>query len=308
LKKEKIIDDSTVETLYEVPLKFMSQGFDKMLIKELNLEARSLNKEKLEKWKSIVGRIKNPEGRVKIAIVGKYTNLRDSYASVKEALIHSGAALNTGIDLKWIESSDLEKGGNAVSEALGDVQGIIVPGGFGKRGIEGKIKAIEYARTNKIPYLGLCLGMQLMAVEFARNVCGLKGAHSTEFSKTKYNVIDLIPSQRKVKNKGATMRLGAWPCKITQKNSIAFKSYHKNLIYERHRHRYEFNNRFRRLFEKNGMLISGVTPDNKLVEIMEWRGQFGIATQAHPELKSRLEHPAPLFVSFVAASKAQPKR
>jgi CTP synthase len=308
LKKEKIIDDSTVETLYEVPLKFMSQGFDKMLIKELNLEARSLNKEKLEKWKSIVGRIKNPEGRVKIAIVGKYTNLRDSYASVKEALIHSGAALNTGIDLKWVESSDLEKGGNAVSEALGDVQGIIVPGGFGKRGIEGKIKAIEYARTNKIPYLGLCLGMQLMAVEFARNVCGLKGAHSTEFSKTKYNVIDLIPSQRKVKNKGATMRLGAWPCKITQKDSIAFKSYHKNLIYERHRHRYEFNNRFRRLFEKNGMLISGVTPDNKLVEIMEWRGQFGIATQAHPELKSRLEHPAPLFVSFVAASKAQPKR
>jgi len=297
-----------VETLYEVPLKFMSQGFDKMLIKELNLEARSLNKEKVEKWRSIVGRIKNPEGRVKIAIVGKYTNLRDSYASVKEALIHSGAALNTGIDLKWVESSDLEKGGNAVSEALGDVQGIVVPGGFGKRGIEGKIKAIEYARTNKIPYLGLCLGMQLMAVEFARNICGLKGAHSTEFSKTKYNVIDLIPSQRKVKNKGATMRLGAWPCKITQKNSIAFKSYHKNLIYERHRHRYEFNNRFRRLFEKNGMLISGVTPDNKLVEIMEWRGQFGIATQAHPELKSRLEHPAPLFVSFVAASKAQPKR
>jgi len=308
LKKEKIIDDSTVETLYEVPLKFMSQGFDKMLIKELNLEARSLNKEKVEKWRSIVKRIKDPEGRVKIAIVGKYTNLRDSYASVKEALVHSGAALNTGIDLKWVESSDLEKGGNAVSEALGDVQGIIVPGGFGKRGIEGKIKAIEYARTNKIPYLGLCLGMQLMAVEFARNVCGLKGAHSTEFSRTKYNVIDLIPSQRKIKVKGATMRLGAWPCKITQKDSIAFKSYHKNLIYERHRHRYEFNNRFRRLFEKNGLLISGVTPDNKLVEIIEWRGQFGVATQAHPELKSRLEHPAPLFVSFVAASKAQSKR
>ena len=308
LKKEKIIDDSTVETLYEVPLKFMSQGFDKMLIKELNLEARSLNKEKVEKWRSIVKRIKDPEGRVKIAIVGKYTNLRDSYASVKEALVHSGAALNTGIDLKWVESSDLEKGGNAVSEALGDVQGIIVPGGFGKRGIEGKIKAIEYARTNKIPYLGLCLGMQLMAVEFARNVCGLEGAHSTEFSRTKYNVIDLIPSQRKIKVKGATMRLGAWPCKITQKDSIAFKSYHKNLIYERHRHRYEFNNRFRRLFEKNGLLISGVTPDNKLVEIIEWRGQFGVATQAHPELKSRLEHPAPLFVSFVAASKAQSKR
>ncbi|MGC8650989.1 MAG: glutamine amidotransferase-related protein, partial [Hydrogenobaculum sp.] len=239
---------------------------------------------KLEKWKAIVDRIKKPKDRVKIAIVGKYTNLRDSYASVKEALIHSGAALNTGIDIKWVESSDLEKSGVLPGEILGDVDGIIVPGGFGKRGIEGKIKAIEYARSNRIPYLGLCLGMQLMAVEFARNVCALKGAHSTEFAKTKYNVIDLIPSQRKIKDKGATMRLGAWPCKITDKKSIAFSSYHKELIYERHRHRYEFNNRYRKLFEKKGMLISGVTPDNKLVEIMEWKGQFGVATQSHPEL------------------------
>jgi len=306
LKKERIIDDSDAETLYEVPLKFMAQGFDKMLIKELGLEPRALNKEKLEKWKSIVERIKNPKERVKIAIVGKYTNLHDSYASVKEALIHAGAALDTGIDLKWVESTDLEKGNNA-DELLGDVQGIIVPGGFGKRGIEGKIKAVEYARTNKIPYLGLCLGMQLMAVEFARNVCGLKDAHSTEFAKTKHNVIDLMPSQRKVKEKGATMRLGAWPCKIIRKDSEAYRAYGKGIIYERHRHRYEFNNRYRRLFEKKGMLISGVTPDNKLVEIIEWRGQFGVGTQAHPELKSRLEHPAPLFVNFVSASKAHRK-
>ncbi|MGC8587213.1 MAG: glutamine hydrolyzing CTP synthase [Candidatus Micrarchaeia archaeon] len=306
--KERIIDDSTAETLYEVPLRFISQGFDKMLIDELNLEKRKINKDKLEKWKAIVDRIKKPKDRVKIAIVGKYTNLRDSYASVKEALIHSGAALNTRIDIKWVESSDLEKSGVLPGEILGDVDGIIVPGGFGKRGIEGKIKAIEYARSNRIPYLGLCLGMQLMAVEFARNVCALKGAHSTEFAKTKYNVIDLIPSQRKIKDKGATMRLGAWPCKITDKKSIAFSSYHKELIYERHRHRYEFNNRYRKLFEKKGMLISGVTPDNKLVEIMEWKGQFGVATQSHPELKSRLEAPAPLFVSFVSASKDHSKR
>ncbi|MGC8662649.1 MAG: glutamine hydrolyzing CTP synthase [Candidatus Micrarchaeia archaeon] len=300
IEKRKVIDDSDMKTIYRLPLHFIEQGFDKMLITELGLKKRKIDEKKLKAWKSIVKKIEKPKRKVTIAIVGKYTELRDSYISVKEALIHAGAKLYTGVNIKWIESSDLEDNN---MERLGSVDGIVVPGGFGNRGIEGKINVIRFARENKVPFLGLCLGMQLMVIEFARNVCKLEGANSTEFNpKATHNVIDLIPSQRGIKLKGATMRLGAWKCKITDKNSIAFKSYKKSIIYERHRHRYEINNKYRSLLEKNGLAITGVTPDNNLVEIVEWRDGFGIGTQAHPELKSKVEMPAPLFVSFVEAA------
>jgi len=300
LEPERIIDDSDLATIYELPLHLMKQNFDKLLINDLGLEKRSLDKDKIKRWSEIVKRIKDPEKKVEVAIVGKYTELKDAYISVKEALVHAGAAVNAGVNIRWIESSDLENGDLS---KLDGVDGIIVPGGFGSRGIEGKINAIRFARENKIPYLGLCLGMQLMVVEYARNVCGLEGANSTEFNKkTKYNVIDLIPSQRKIKMKGATMRLGAWKCKIVKKDSIAYRAYNKNVISERHRHRYEVNNAYKRILEKNGLVISGLTPDNKLVEIVEWKDGFGIGTQAHPELKSKVEKPAPLFVSFLNAA------
>jgi CTP synthase len=288
--------------MYNVPLHFMEQGFDKLLMQDLGLRPRKRNGPKFEEWSRNVGRIMKPKGEIEIAIVGKYTKLHDAYVSVKEALVHAGAALDTGVRVRWVESEDLEKG--SVVEQLKGVSGVLVPGGFGQRGTEGKISAINYARENGIPYLGLCLGMQLMVVEFARNVCGLEGANSTEFNrKTRYNVIDLLPSQRGVKQKGASMRLGAWKCRIIKKDSIAYRAYKKGVVSERHRHRYELNNRYRRTLERNGLVVSGVTPDNRLVEFTEWKNGFGIGTQAHPELKSKFGNPAPLFVSFLKASR-----
>ena len=215
--------------------------------------------------------------------------------------MHSGAEVSAGINLKWIESEDLEKANLADSLK---VDGIVVPGGFGNRGIEGKIKAIRYARENGIPFLGLCLGMQLMAIEYARDVCGIEGANSAEFNKNaKEKIVDIMPSQLKLKLKGATMRLGSWKCKITSKNTIAYSAYGSKYAFERHRHRYELNNKYREILQKNGAVVSGVTPDNKLVEFFEWKGSFGIGTQAHPELKSKFGHPAPLFLSFVKAAR-----
>ncbi|MDE1833566.1 MAG: CTP synthase, partial [Candidatus Micrarchaeota archaeon] len=300
LPKGRIIEDCTQDTLYSLPPYFMGQRFDKMLIQELGLERRKLNKRALSEWKARTDNLASPKSSVDIAIVGKYTHLKDAYASVKEALIHSGAETSCGINLKWIESEDLERGN--IAELL-NVDGIVVPGGFGSRGTEGKINAIRYARENGIPYLGLCLGMQLMAVEYARNVCGLAGANSTEFNKNaRHKIVDIMPSQLKVKLKVASMRLGSWKCKITSKGTIAYASYGSRYVYERHRHRYEMNNRYREILEKNGAVISGVTPDNKLVEFFEWKGGFGIGTQAHPELKSKFGRPAPLFLSFVKAA------
>ncbi len=304
LAKERIIDDSTYPTIYRVPLHFIDQHFDRLLLGDLDLANAKIDEKMLKRWKGRVAKVVSPAKRVNVAIVGKYTHLHDSYASVREALVHAGAELDTGIDINWVESTDIEKEG--ARKMLENAGGIIVPGGFGQRGTEGKIMAIQYARENHVPYLGLCLGMQLMTVEFARNVCGLNGANSTEFEKNaRYKVIDILPSQVGVKNKGGTMRLGSWKCRITSRNSIAYDAYKSDVVYERHRHRYEFNNRYRKPMQKCGMLISGVTQDNKLVEIIEWKGQFGVATQAHPELKSRFEAPAPLFVSFVMASLAE---
>ena len=297
--EDRVIDDSDTETIYELPLHFMKQNFDKKLLKVLGFGNR-LNRRKLSSWKRSVDRVVHPRESVDIGIVGKYTDLKDSYASVKEAMVHAGAYLETDVKIHWIESADLEKEGAA--RKLSGLNGILVPGGFGNRGIEGMIDGIEYARDEHLPYLGLCLGMQLMAVEYARNAAGMKGANSTEFDKkTKYDIIHLLPSQEGVESKGGTMRLGLWKCKLSP-DSMSRKLYGKNIVGERHRHRYEFNNKYREALERKGLTIAGTTTDGKLVEFIEWKDSFGIATQSHPELRSRLESPAPLFIGFVAAA------
>jgi CTP synthase len=303
LPKERIIDDSDLKTLYQLPLHLKNQNFDSLLIKDLNLKMKPIDKKKVIEWESRVNKAIKPKSEIKIAIVGKYTGLKDAYASIREALIHAGADADIGINFKWVESTYLEE--HIKNSELAGVNGIIVPGGFGGRGIEGMISAIKYARENSIPYLGICLGMQLMAVEYARNVANLKNANSTEFDpKTKYNVIDIIDSQKGLDAKGGTMRLGAWECKLKGNNTIVYNSYKTLKISERHRHRYEFNNDFREKLEDAGLRITGTTTDGKLVEFIEWSKGFGIGTQAHPELKSRFEDPTPLFISFVKAAKA----
>jgi CTP synthase len=297
LHKERIIDDSTQSTVYNLPEYFMKQKFDQMLLEKLGLE-RKLDGAKLEEWSGLVSSISKPEREVNVAIVGKYTDLRDAYTSVREALVHAGVANGIRVGIKWIESTDLENGGDA-KMVLDGVDGILVPGGFGKRGAEGMINAIRYARENKIPYLGLCFGMQLMAVEYARNVCGIQGANSAEFdSDTKDKVIDIMEEQKSIMRLGGTMRLGKWSTKISE-NTRARSAYGSGIVDERHRHRYELNNAYRELLEKKGMRISATTMDGSLAEIIEWQDSFGIGTQAHPELKSRLEKPSPLFVDFI---------
>ncbi len=306
IDESHIFDDSTLSHLYTIPLHFMDQGFDKMLIEELGLRKRSVSKEKLNRLKKLNDALLHPKNDVNVGIVGKYVELRDAYISVKEALEHSGAALDSRVNIRWIESESLESGDGR--KYLEDLDGVIVPGGFGKRGIEGMINAISYARESKTPYLGLCLGMQLMSIEYARNVCGMKGANSTEFDpKTRYKIIYTLPTQRRQEYKGATMRLGTWEGRIIKKDSIAYRAYKSGVFYERHRHRYEFNNKYMKDMERYGFVISSVTPTDRLVETVEWKDSFGIGTQAHPELKSTPDQPAPLFMEFVKASIAKRK-
>ncbi|VVB66007.1 CTP synthase [Candidatus Gugararchaeum adminiculabundum] len=236
---------------------------------------------------------------MKIAITGKYTALRDAYVSIHESLRHAGAHLDCEVELKWVETTHIEDGKLTAAAALKDVDALITPGGFGARGTEGKIQCIQYARENKIPFLGLCLGMQLMVVEWARNVAKLKDANSTEFNKdSPHPVIDILPEQKRIIDKGATMRLGAWSVKV-QKGTLAHNIYKKETISERHRHRYEVNPEYVQKLKDSGLIISGTTEKGDITEICEWPGQFGIATQAHPEFKSRLEKPAPLFLELV---------
>lgn len=286
-----------VESIYEVPLVFEKEKLADLVVEKLNLKC---GKPDLRRWVRFVNRVKHPSGKVLIAVCGKYTDLLDAYKSIKEAFVHAGAENDVEVELRWLKAEDIEYEGAA--KYLHDVHGLLVPGGFGERGVEGKIKAIQYAREHRIPFLGICLGLQCAVIEFARNVCGLKGANSTEFKKTKYNVIDLMLEQKGVKNLGGSMRLGAYPCVLT-KGTKAYRAYRKELISERHRHRYEVNNKFRKILVEHGMVISGVSPDNSLVEIIELKDHpWFVAGQFHPELKSRAINPHPLFRDFVQAA------
>lgn len=288
-----VISAHDVETIYEVPLLFKKQGLHLWLAKRFNLEPKGDGE---GKWEKIVSIIKNAKEEVKVALVGKYVSLRDAYKSVVEALTHGSIANCVKLNILWVNSENVEE------ELLHEADGILVPGGFGERGIEGKIKAINYGRLSKKPTFGICLGMQLMCVEFARNVLNLKGANSTEFDpNTPHPVIDIMEEQKHIEELGGTMRLGAYPCVLKEGTKVR-EIYKKEVIYERHRHRYEFNNAYRELFEKHGFVISGVSPDGKLVEVVELRDHpWFIGCQFHPEFKSKPFDPHPLFVSFIKA-------
>jgi len=296
--EDSVIDLYDVDTIYEVPLILSKSNLDEIVLRKLNVPSNGLD---LEEWKTFVRRIKNPQHRVKVGLVGKYVKYRDSYKSILEAFIHAGSINNTAVDVELIDSEELTE--ENCELFLQDLDGVLVGPGFGRRGIEGKIIAIKYVRENKIPFFGICLGMQCAIIEFARNVCGLENANSTEFDKkTKYNVIDLMEEQKKITNKGGTMRLGQYPCKIIP-GTLAYSTYNQELVYERHRHRYEVNNEYREIFEKHGMVMSGLSPDGNLVEMIELRDHpWFIGVQFHPELKSRAVTGAPLFIGFIRAA------
>jgi len=287
-----VISAHDVETIYEVPLLFKKQGLHLWLAKRFNLEP----KEGEGNWEKIVSIIKNAKEEVKVALVGKYVSLRDAYKSVVEALTHGSIANRVKLNVLWVNSENVEE------ELLHEADGILVPGGFGERGIEGKIKAINYGRLSKKPTFGICLGMQLMCVEFARNVLNLKGANSTEFDpNTPHPVIDIMEEQKQIEELGGTMRLGAYPCVLKEGTKVR-EIYKREVIYERHRHRYEFNNAYREVFERNGFVISGLSPDGRLMEVVELRDHpWFIGCQFHPEFKSKPFDPHPLFVSFIKA-------
>ena len=293
-----VFDDPKLDTIYELPQILDRQKMTELLLSELEISEKG---EDLKEWRQLVERIKNPKHEITVAITGKYTAVKDAYVSVKEALVHAGAHHSARIRVKWVETSDIDEGKATAKELLSGCDGIIVPGGYGSRGTEGKIACIKYARENKMPYLGLCYGLQMAVVEWARHKCGMEGANSTEIKPdTKYPVIDFLPEQRGVKDKGANQRLGAWACRL-KKGTRAHEAYGRDDISERHRHRYEVNNDFVQKLAESGLVISGTSPDGNIVEVIEWPDSFGIGTQAHPELKSRLERPAPLFVAFVKA-------
>jgi CTP synthase len=292
-----VIQCKDVQHLYEVPLLMEQEGLADRVLERVHLQN---NAPDLTAWKELVDRIKRPSTSVSVAIVGKYVMLSDAYISVVESLKHAGAKLGTAVDIKWVLSEDIEKHG--AKEYLTDVDGILVPGGFGDRGIEGKILAGQYARENKIPYLGLCLGMQTAVIEFARNVANMADANSTEFNPgSKYPVIDLMPDQHNVTHKGGTMRLGRYPCHLKE-GSKAYAAYGHGEIHERHRHRYEVNNSLRAQLAKAGLIFSGLSPDENLVEMIELADHpYFVACQFHPELKSRPDNAHPLFVGLVEA-------
>jgi CTP synthase len=298
VEPEAVIEGQDVQSIYEVPLVFEREHLAEIVVEKLNLKCGAPD---LRRWTRFVNRVKHPAGKVTIAVCGKYTDLLDAYKSISEAFVHAGAENDVAVEIRWVKAEDIERFG--AERYLKDVAGLLVPGGFGERGIEGKIDAIRYVRENNVPFLGICLGLQCAVIEFARHVCGLAGANSTEFKKTKNNVIDLMMDQKGVKNLGGTMRLGAYPCILT-KGTKAFRAYRKELIYERHRHRYEVNNKFRKKLSEGGMVLSGLSPDNTLVEIIELANHpWFVAGQFHPELKSRAINPHPLFRDFVKAAK-----
>ncbi len=295
VRVEAVITAKDVETIYEVPIIFHQEGLDEIVVESLNMWTRRPD---ITQWEAIVDKFKNPKSDVTIGVVGKYVSLKDSYKSLHEALAHGGIANDSKVNIKYVDSEEIERKG--VEAFLEGVHGILVPGGFGKRGFEGKIQAVNFARERKVPFFGICLGMQMATVEFARNVCGLAGAHTSEFSpNTPHPVVDLMESQRAIKDKGATMRLGAYPC-VIKRGTLAHSAYRTDEISERHRHRYEINNRYREVFEKNGLVLSGLSPDGELVEIIEIENHpWFVGCQFHPEFKSTPLNPHPLFRDFI---------
>ena len=285
-------------TIYEVPTVLEKQNFDRVVLNTLKLPDINID---LENWNNFVQKVKKPEGELTIAITGKYIDCRDAYKSISESFIHAGAENEVKVIQKFISSEDIETKG--AEECLKDVDGVLIPGGFGERGIEGKISAAQYARENNIPTLGICLGMQCMVIEYARNICGIKKANSAEFVKNQYSVVHIMPDQKNIKEKGGTMRLGAYPCNLA--NATKSKSaYKKSKISERHRHRYEVNNKFRPQLEEKGLVISGESPDGQLVEMVEIKDhRWYVGCQFHPELKSRATKAHPLFRELVRAAK-----
>jgi CTP synthase len=283
-------------TIYEMPLMLHDEGLDQLVCQLLQIEAPEPD---LSDWRKFVSRVINPKKQVKIAVVGKYIDLQDAYKSIYESLTHAAASHDCGIDLRLIDAESLDQG---VDGQLNDVAGVLIPGGFGERGVEGKIRAAQFARENNVPYLGLCLGMQVATIEFARNVCGIKGANSSEFDQESSEpVICLLDEQRKIQKKGGSMRLGTWPTKIVP-GTLAEKVYKHGEVLERHRHRYEFNMKYREQMEEKGFRISGTSPDGSLAELIELKGHpFFLACQYHPEFQSKPNKPHPLFSGFIRA-------
>ena len=298
VRPDSVIEAMNVSTIYEVPLRLAKQELDTLIIKRLNLKTKSVNIDNLE---DIVRRIKYPNKKARISICGKYTDLKDAYKSIEESFVHAGVVNNAEVELKWVNSEEVETAG--AYTFFKSSNGILIPGGFGERGIEGKLIAVRYARENKIPFFGICLGLQCAVIEYSRNVCGLRNANSSEFDpKTPHPVIHIMESQKSVKEKGGTMRLGAYPC-VLKEDSLAYQAYQSKMISERHRHRFEVNNDYRKNLEDHGMILSGLSPDGNLVEMIELNNHpYFLGCQFHPELKSRIMNAHPLFVSFVKAA------
>ena len=297
VKSDCVIENLTVPVLYKAPIMLEKHNFSEIVCRELNISAKPLD---MTEWNDMLNKIENRDKTVKIGIVGKYVSLHDAYLSVAEALRHAGYDYGARIDIKWIDSETVTD--ENAADILGDCNGILIPGGFGNRGTEGMISACKYARENNVPYLGICLGMQISVIEFARNICGIKDASSGEFEDTDNKVIDFMEDQYEGRQKGGTLRLGAYPCKI-KSGSLMDKCYGPGLIYERHRHRYEFNNKYRELFVSKGLTVSGTSPDEKIVETVEIQeNDFFIGVQFHPEFKSRPNKPHPLFKGFVKSA------
>ena len=296
---ENAIPNLTAPVLYEVPLMLEREGLADVVVRRLGLICHMPD---LTEWATMVHRAKHPQGSVEIALVGKYVALHDAYLSVAEALTHGGIENDVKVNIRWVDSETVTDGNAA--ELLDGADGVLVPGGFGSRGIEGKIAAVRWARESRVPFLGICLGMQMAVVEYARHVCGWADAHSSELDPaTTHPVIDLMPDQRGVTAKGGTMRLGAYPCKVVSRGSRTYQAYGAEEISERHRHRYEFNNEFRQEMQDAGLVISGTSPDGRLVETVELPGRdFHLGAQFHPEFKSRPNRAHPLFKAFIAAA------
>jgi CTP synthase len=297
---DAVIEALDADTLYDLPLMFQEEGLDELVVKHFGFD---VPKADMTEWKALVDKVKNLKKTTRIALVGKYVALRDAYISVAEALYHAGFAADSAVEIDWIQAEEVTE--ENVAELLGKADGILVPGGFGDRGVEGKILATKYARENKVPFLGICLGMQVACIEFARHVLGLKDANSSEINElTDHPIIDLLPEQKDIEDLGGTLRLGLYPCKIVPE-SKAYEAYGESLVYERHRHRYEFNNEYRELMTKAGFLFSGTSPDGRLVEIIEVKDHpWFVASQFHPEFTSRPNRPQPLFREFVRAALA----